>query len=131
MQQMADGHYRIRLLKQCFLLWRIFITQEQNQRILDQMQNETKRKMAALLETAAAAAAAAANSTQVNAVSSELLQTVRDNTYASPGLTSVRKIEYSLISLIVILLLLLLLLLFLLLLMFLQFYAVVVIIRAG
>ena len=129
MQQMADGHYRIRLLKQCFLLWRIFITQEQNQRILDQMQNETKRKMAALLETAAAAAAA--NSTQVNAVSSELLQTVRDNTYASPGLTSVRKIEYSLISLIVILLLLLLLLLFLLLLMFLQFYAVVVIIRAG
>lgn len=59
-QQMADAHYKCRLLKKCVLLWRIYVTQEQNQKLLDQMQTDTKRKMAALLQSATAAAAEAA-----------------------------------------------------------------------
>lgn len=82
---MADAHYRCRLLKKCVLLWRIYVTQEQNQKLLDQMQTDTKRKMAALLQSATAAAAeAAAIATSSRQQQQQQLDTQRTETSRTP-----------------------------------------------
>ena len=52
-QALAEAHHTRRLLRQCFTAWQLFVTQQEDQRILQQNQQQTKSKMAALLDAAA------------------------------------------------------------------------------
>lgn len=46
-------HHRVRLLRKVFSAWTLFVRQEQNLKVIEQTQNQTKGKMAAFLEAAA------------------------------------------------------------------------------
>ncbi len=50
---MAIEHYRHTLLRRCFIAWQIYLTKEQNERLLNEVQCKTKNKMAAFLDAAA------------------------------------------------------------------------------
>ena len=52
-QALAESHHTRQLLGRCFVAWQLFIAQQQNQRTLQHMQNQTKSKMAAFLDAAA------------------------------------------------------------------------------
>ncbi|XP_052253520.1 coiled-coil domain-containing protein 191-like isoform X2 [Dreissena polymorpha] len=52
-QQIAEKHSKLSLLRKYFLAWQVYVTSEQERRRLEQEQNSTRNKMAALLEAAA------------------------------------------------------------------------------
>ena len=49
----AQAHHRKQLLGKCMVAWQLFVTQQQNKRALESMQQQTKSKMAAFLDAAA------------------------------------------------------------------------------
>jgi hypothetical protein len=52
-KQMAEDHYRLSLLRRCFMAWQLFLTLNEAEQELHKGQSQTKSKMAAFLEKAA------------------------------------------------------------------------------